>query len=225
MKLYYHPVSTTSRSITFLAARDGIDLEYEVVDVFKGAHLRDEFRAINPNAMVPVLEDGDFRLTEGSAILKYLADLAGSSAYPREAKARARVNSLMDWFNTGLSRDLDYGFIYSQLLPNQRHPDELVQKAMLDWYRGRAKTWLQTLDQHMLGPSRAFLHGDMPSLADFMGTSYLTLGEVIRIDYSAFPNIVRWLDSVKALPHWQEVNAPFYAHFVAPFKDTSFAAL
>jgi glutathione S-transferase len=46
---------------------------------------------------VPVLEDGDFRLTEGSAILKYLADSIDSPAYPKGLKERARVNEMMEW--------------------------------------------------------------------------------------------------------------------------------
>jgi glutathione S-transferase len=78
MKLYYHPVSTTSRPVMLLAAEAGLDLDYEVVDLFAGAHLQPGYEAINPNRFVPVLEDGEFRLTESSAILKYLAEKAGS---------------------------------------------------------------------------------------------------------------------------------------------------
>ena len=39
MKLHFHPVSTTSRPIMMLAADDGISLDYEIVDLFTGAHL------------------------------------------------------------------------------------------------------------------------------------------------------------------------------------------
>jgi glutathione S-transferase len=78
MKLYYHPVSTTSRPVMLLAAEAGLDLDYEVVDLFAGAHLQPGYAAINPTRFVPVLEDGEFRLTESSAILKYLAEKAGS---------------------------------------------------------------------------------------------------------------------------------------------------
>jgi fatty acid desaturase len=73
MKLYYHPASTTSRVVQQFAVDQGIDLEYQVVDLLTGEHLKPDFAKINPNCMVPVLEDGDFRLTECSAIVKYLA--------------------------------------------------------------------------------------------------------------------------------------------------------
>src|SRR5690242_8338356 len=109
MKLYYHPVSTTCRPIMMFAAESGIALDLELVDLFTGAHYKPEFSAINASNQVPVLDDGDFRLTECSAILKYLADKAGSPAYPKDLKARARVNERMDWLNTGFYRDFAYG--------------------------------------------------------------------------------------------------------------------
>jgi len=64
MRLYYHPASTTSRIVQLFAVDQGIDLEYQVVDLFTGEHLKPEFARINPNCLVPVLEDGAFRLTE-----------------------------------------------------------------------------------------------------------------------------------------------------------------
>ena len=92
MKLYYHPVSTTSRPVMLFAAEAGIPLDYEVVDLLTGAQYQPAFSAINPSHQVPVLEDGDFRLTESSAILRYLADTHVSSAYPSAPHARARVD-------------------------------------------------------------------------------------------------------------------------------------
>ena len=112
MKLYYHPVSTTSRPCVLFATESGIDLDYVLVDLFTGAHYQPEYAAINPSRQVPVLEDGDFRLTESSAILKYLADKIDSPAYPKDLRKRARVNERMDWLNTGFYRDFSYGMLY-----------------------------------------------------------------------------------------------------------------
>lgn len=74
MKLYSHPVSTVSRPIMLFAADKSIALETHLVDLFKGEHKEPAYLAINPSGQVLTLEDGDFRLTVSSAILKYLAD-------------------------------------------------------------------------------------------------------------------------------------------------------
>ena len=119
MKLYMHPASTTSRPVMQFIADNNIDCEQQVVDLFSGEHMREPYAALNPNKMVPMLEDGDFRLTESSAILKYLADKIGSPAYPKDLKARAKVNEMMDWLNTNFYRDWGYGLAYPQLFPHQ----------------------------------------------------------------------------------------------------------
>ena len=223
MKLYYHPVSTTCRPIMLFAADHDIELDYEVVDLFSGAHLQPGYTAINPCQQVPVLEDGDFRLTESSAILKYLAERVGSPAYPSEPRQRARVNERMDWFNTGLLRDLGYGFVYPQALPHHRRPDG--QAATVAWGQQNARRWLGILDEQLIGPGNAYVCGDSITLADYFGAALLTLGEVAHVDYSHWRNISRWLDTMKARPNWASVNAPFQAHFVAPYAGASFEAL
>ena len=80
MKLYYHPISTTSRPVMLFAAESRIPLEMKVVDLFTGEHVKPPYSALNPNKLIPTLEDGDFVLTENSAILKYLADKIDSPA-------------------------------------------------------------------------------------------------------------------------------------------------
>jgi len=223
MKLYYHPVSTTSRPIMLLAADESIPLDYELVDLMTGGHLQPPFSAINPCQQVPVLEDGDFRLTESSAILKFLADKAGSAAYPADLRERARINERMDWFNTGFYRELGYGVIYPQIFPNYRREDAAVQSAHLAWGCEKTRRWLTILDQHILG-SNAYVCGDRLTIADYLGIGMLTLGEVTRFDYAQWKNLSRWIARMKDRPSWAPVHEIFYAHFVAAYKDASFVA-
>src|SRR6476619_2665285 len=143
MKLYYHPVSTTSRPVVLFAHESGIDLDYQVVDLFTGAQYTPEYLGINPSHQVPVLEDGDFRVTESSTILKYLADKHRSAAYPADARKRAQVNERMDWFNTGFYRDFSYGFLYPQIFPFMRREEPKVQSAVIEWGKERAAQWLK----------------------------------------------------------------------------------
>lgn len=224
MKLYYHPASTTCRPIMLLAAADKLAIDYQLVDLFTGENYQPPFTAINPNQAVPYLEDGEFRLGESSAILKYLADKHDSSAYPKDLQMRARVNERMDWFNTGLYRDLGYGFIYPQVIDGHRYAQPEVQSAALAHSREKAKKWLKILDEHIIGPKHSFVCGDQPTLADYLGACMINLGEVIRLDYSAYPNLARWLGNMKSLPYWNGAHQGF-AQFVAMFKDRKFETL
>ena len=48
MKLYFHPISTVSRPVMLFAADEGIALEMQVVDLFKGEHKQPPYLAVNP---------------------------------------------------------------------------------------------------------------------------------------------------------------------------------
>lgn len=225
MKLYFHPVSTVCRPIMLLAADDGIAIDYQLVDLFKGEHKQSAFIAINPSGQVPTLEDSGFKLTEGSAILKYLAEQKGSRAYPADAQKRARVNELLDWFNTGLYRDLGYGMVYGQTLPDYMYSDAAVQNAVLARAQSKTRHWLDILDQSIIGLHANYLTGNEITLADYLGACYLTLGEVTHLKYDAWPNITRWLNTMKARPTWAKVNEGFYQYFVGGYKDGKFLGL
>lgn len=225
MKVYYHPVSTTSRPIVMFAADHGLAIDFVVVDLFTGEHLQPAFKAINPNALVPVLEDGDFRLSESSAILKYLAEKIGSPTYPSDLRKRARINERMDWLNTGFYRDFGYNFVYPQTFPHHKRPDDKVHAGTIEWGRALAKNWLKVLDENLIGPNHTYLCGDEISIADYLGVAYLTVGEVVRLDFSPYPNVTRWVAAMKSRPSWAKTNEAFYAHFVAPYKDAPFVGL
>ena len=205
MKLYYHPISTTSRTVWLFAAESGIALDLQVVDLFTGEHLQAPYAAINPNRLVPTLEDGDFVLTENSAILKYLAEKTGSPAYPKDLQQRARVNERMDWTSTQMCSDLVYGLVYPQIFDAHKRRSDEAQAATLERSRQRAQTWLKVLDENLLGPGNNYLCGDTLTIADYHAASYVALAEVIGSDLAAYPNVEHWLGRMKALKSWPQV--------------------
>ncbi len=210
MKLYMHPVSMTTRPVRLFIAENKIPMEEELIDLMTGAHLQPPYSTINPNCLVPMIEDGDFRLTESSAILKYLADKIGSPAYPKDLKERARVNEMMDWINTNFYREWGYGLCYPQLFPHLKRRSDEAQASTLDWGKENATKWLKILNDHWIGPKKQYLCGDRITIADYFGAGIVTLGEVIRVDFSAYPNVKRWLDNMKKLPSWPKINEAFY---------------
>ena len=224
MKLYMHPVSTASRPVRLFLAENNIPCEEVMVDILTGAHHQEPYASINPNKLVPMLEDGDLRLTEGSAILKYLADKQGLPSYPKELKKRAKVNEMMDWLNTQLYRSLGYYLIYPQLFPHHKRRSEEAQGGTIAWGQQELKRWLPVLNDYWIGPKNAYLCGNEITIADYFGAGLVSIGELIGIDFAAYPNVQRWLGNMKKLKTWDKVNEVFNG-FVAGNKGKEFARL
>jgi glutathione S-transferase len=212
MKLYYHPASTSCRPIMLFAEEAKIPLDYELVDIFTGEQYKPKFEGINPNHLVPVLEDGDFRLTEVSAILKYLADKTNSPAYPKDLQERARVNERMDWCNTQLNREFNYGFVYPQIFGMMKRPTPETQQAQIAWGKERAQNWLKVLNDTILGSGNKYLCGDKLTIADYLGAAMVGVGEIAGCTFTAFPNVCAWLARMKALPSWNKAHEAIYGY-------------
>jgi glutathione S-transferase len=224
VKLYMHPVATTCRPVRLFIAENGIAVEEEVIDILTGQHHLPPYSDLNPSARVPMLDDGALRLTESSTILKYLADKINSPAYPKDPALRAKVNEMMDWINTNLYRDFGYGLCYPQLFPHLKRRSEEAQAATLEMGKADAQHWLKVLDRHWLGPSRNYLCGDRLTIADYFGACLVSLGQVIKVDFSTYPNIERWLGTMADLPAWPKVNEAF-SQFVEACKDKDFVTI
>ena len=87
--------------------------------------------------------------------------------------------------------------------------------------RSARKGWLKILNDHWLGPDKPYLCGNQITIADYFGASLLTLGEVVRCDFAAYPNIERWLGNMKKLKSWPKVNEALYGYAEA-VKDQPF---
>src|SRR5260370_19137630 len=98
MKLHTFVGSPNGRKVEALINHLGLDIEIEYHDFFAGDLRSPDFAALNPNAMVPTLIDGSFKLWESNAIMQYLADEAGSQAlFPRDRQKRADITRWQFW--------------------------------------------------------------------------------------------------------------------------------
>jgi glutathione S-transferase len=102
--LYHFPYSQHSRRVVSLLEEAGLDYEIVPLAMDQGAHMAPEYLAINPNHQIPTLIDGDIKIHESNAILRYLCfkhDL--TDWYPTEPAARALVEQWLDWNQCQLS--------------------------------------------------------------------------------------------------------------------------
>ena len=193
-----------------LIADEGLAVDQQIIDIMAGEQYGEAFTKINPSNFVPVLEDGDFRLIESSAILKYLAEKSGSASYPTDPQSRARVNEVMDWFNTNFYRAFGYGLVYPQVLDHVKLPDEAANNLLVATGKAQAERYLKILNDHILGQGSPWLCGETMTIADYLASGIISLGEVIGCTFSAYPNVRAWYDRIKALPNWQSANAGVY---------------
>jgi glutathione S-transferase len=142
---------------------DEVGLDYVRHEVGTDAEPADtpQFRALNPNALVPVLRDGTFVLWESNSICRYLAGRAGrADLLPVAPQPRARVEQWMDWQATELNTAWRYAFM-ARVRHSPRHADPAaVADSIARWNH------LMGLLDAQLAATAAYVAGDAFTLAD-----------------------------------------------------------
>ena len=112
MRILGKASSINVRKVLWTASELGIPFEREDWGSGFRSTQEPEFLALNPNAMVPVLVDGDVVLWESNTISRYLAARYGDGRLlPADALARAKVEQWMDWQATELNNAWRYAFM------------------------------------------------------------------------------------------------------------------
>jgi glutathione S-transferase len=178
MKLYYTP-GTCALAPHIVALEAGIPLELVKVDL-KSKTVRNEgdFWAINPKGYVPALEldDGE-RLTEGPAIMQYLADLRPASrlAPGNGTFARVRLQEMLNYITAEIHKT--YSPLFSPDVLPQVRDDRLA-------YLRKRYAYLENLLE-----GRNYLLGEQISIADFYHFTVTRWARGVKLDLSGFPRL------------------------------------
>ena len=105
-------------------------------------------------------------------------------------------------------------------------PDEEMQPVPYEHlvFWGERFRQILMLNDHWIGPSHKYLCGNQLTIADYFGAGITTAGELIHCDFSAYPNIKRWLDTFKAGPNYDKVYETFTG-FCASTKGQPWQAI
>jgi GSH-dependent disulfide-bond oxidoreductase len=101
LKFYYSGAPNPTKIALFLEEA-GLPYDPIPVDTRKGDQHKPEFLAINPNAKVPAIVDGDAVVFDSSAILLYLAEKTGKFLPAKTDKARGELLSWMFFVSSGV---------------------------------------------------------------------------------------------------------------------------
>ncbi len=108
-----------------------------------------EFRAMNPNGLVPVIRDGDLVLWESCAILRYLAARYGDGSFwPADPVARAPVDMWAEWGKTAFSSDFTGPIFWSRVRTAAKDRDVAALATALDRFEARLDVLEAQLMRH-----------------------------------------------------------------------------
>lgn len=199
LKIYGIAQSRALRTL-WLAEELGLDFEHVPVSFMKGGGLdAPEFRQINPNSRVPVIDDDGFRLWESMAINLYLARKHGGPLAPARLEDDARTLQWSFWVVTEVERPLLQALVARLGLFDT--PQDTA--AVHEWLR-QLEGPLAVLDAQLA--DQPFLLGSAFTLADLNVAAVLYWLRLGNFDTSAWPNLSTWLDRCIARPAFQRAS-------------------
>ena len=177
-----------------LWAAEELGLKYERVDAGLqfGVTKTPEYMKMNPNSLVPTIEDDGFVLWESHSIVRYLAAKHRSPLYPTDLRSRADAERWMDWAFTVQTamRNVFWGLI--------RTPPEKRDLKAIEEGRLRSIQVMQVLEQSLAGKTYVtganFTVGDIPvgcEVQRFMR---------VPIERPRLPNVEAWFERLRARP-------------------------
>jgi glutathione S-transferase len=195
LKILGRSSSINVRKVLWTCGEMGLPYEQEAWGIGFRSTDAPEFRALNPNALVPVIEDGAFVLWESNTICRYLAARdARTDLLPSAPAARARVEQWMDWQAGELNNAWRYAFM-ALVRKSPTHTDAAaVDASVTSWNRHMAM-----LDDR-LDRTGAWVAGEGFTLADIV--IGLAVHRFMRtpIARDTLPAVGAYYDRLRALP-------------------------
>ena len=200
MKLYNYFRSSASFRVRIALALKGIDYEYAAVHLLQGGgqQFAAGFKAMNPAALVPVLDDDGTVLMQSLAIIEYLDETRPQPPLlPAAAADRARVRAIALAIACEihpLNNLRVLGYLSKTL--------GVSEEEKSAWYRHWVETGLATVEAMLAGDPRtgSCCHGDMPTLADICLVPQIFNAQRFNARLDHVPTVMRIHEHCLTLP-------------------------
>ena len=196
IKLYCFGESGNAYKAALPLELSGLEWEPVYVDFFNGeARSAEYLENVNVMGEVPVLVDGDTKITQSGVIQQYIADKTGKFG----GQDQAEKYDVLRWvlFDnhklSGVNGPLRF---LMNFLPEEKRPKEAI-----GFLQGRLNAAYKVLDRHLA--DRDWLVGDGISNADMSCCGYLFYPEPFGFDRKDWPNVDRWLSNIQSVPGWK----------------------
>lgn len=179
----------------------GIDFEIERYQLGDKAMRSPEFTAVNPNNRVPVLEDGNVRISESTAIAQYLVARYGHGRLAPEVTS-ARFPTYLQWLHYAegmIMGPMGNYVVETVLLPPERRSEEHARRALKMIARV-----LLAVDAQLNG--RDYLVDDFTAADTITGHACM-MSERLGVDMTPLPHVAAYIERLKARPALKQALA------------------
>lgn len=182
---------------------DELGLEYERIDAGGafGKTKTPEYLAMNPNSLVPVIEEDGFVLYESNAIVRYLAAKDPfHKLWPADLRQRADADRWMEWQSTSFTPAMRDAFW--QLV---RTPEDKRDPAAVERSRAESERLAGILDAHLA--NRRYLTDAGFTIADIVAGCAAHRWMLLPVKREPRPHLQRWYDELKSRPASRQVTS------------------
>lgn len=199
MRLYTYFRSSAAYRVRVALNLKGLAWEAVPVHLLRGGgeHHQPDYLALNPNGLVPALDDDGLLLTQSLAIIEYLDETHPEPALlPGDAAARARIRAIAQTIACDIHPINNLRVL--RYLTRELGATEAQKTA---WYRHWTELGLAAVESMLTNDTRtgAFCHGDSPTLADCCLVPQVFNARRFACDLSAMPTLLRIVERCEAM--------------------------
>jgi len=189
MTLYGYFRSSTSYRTRIAMNLKGLDYDYIAVNLAQDEQLKNEFLALNPQGLVPVLQADDLLLFQSPAILEWLEEVYPENPLlPKDAAGRMQVRALSAMIGCDI-HPLNNRRVL-QYLRNELSVDEA---EVIKWCNRWISEGFAALEKRLVADKTRgkFCYGDSPTFADCYLIPQVSSARRFEVDLNPYPNIVQ----------------------------------
>jgi glutathione S-transferase len=198
IKIFGHPVSTTTRKVLMTAAETDTPYEFVAVEFAKGEHKEQTHLARHPFGQVPAIDDDGFHLYESRAICRYLDERTGGKLEPKDAKGRGLMEQ---WISVETSNFTPHAmkFIYHTIFGRTQEP------AVLEAASNGLEKALGIMEQTLA--KQPYLVGSQLTIADVVFMPYIeyVMATPAKPLFEKFPSVMAWWKRLSERPTWRKI--------------------
>ena len=192
LKIWGRISSINVRKVVLAAQWLGIPFERVDAGLEFGVTRTPAYLAMNPNALVPTIDDDGFRLWESNVVVRYLcAKHSPGNLYPDGLRERFDAERWMDWQQTTINPAGRNAFVQLMRTPIERRQPQLVDQSI-----AATEPLLRVLDEHLA--QHRFVAGDTFTMADIPLACEIHRWRGTPVPQIELTHVDRWYSGIRA---------------------------